>query len=67
MARVQPTLKEGKEMKWLDFDEYKWRNLFREVMSQCSTENEMDIIQLKLERTLQAIMEERMEEIEGEY
>ena len=54
-------------MKWLDFDEYKWRNLFREVMSQCSTENEMDIIQLKLERTLQAIMEERMEEIEGEY
>ena len=55
------------KLKWLDFDEYEWRNLFREVMSQCNTENEMDIIQLKLERTLQAIMEERMEEIEGEY
>ena len=54
-------------MKWLNFDEYEWRSLFREVLSQCDNEDELDIIQLKLERTLEAIMEERMEEIEGEY
>ena len=52
-------------MKWLKFDNYEWRNLFREVLLQCDDEDEVYIIQLKLERILEDMIEERLEEIEG--
>lgn len=54
-------------MKWLNFDEYECRNFFREILAQCDTEDEIDVLELKLQRVLESIVEECMEEIEGEY
>ena len=53
-----------KTIKWLNFDSFEFKMFVKEILDQCTDEDEVDILCLKMESCVEQVREEKLEELE---